>query len=68
MIYKLKGVLLEAKNSGLVRANEQFMEWLLAEKSLPFGEDGEHITIRLIDFDQPENNHYVMSQQLLSLV
>ena len=28
VIYKLKGVLLEAKNSGLVRANEQFMEWL----------------------------------------
>lgn len=64
VIYKLRGVLREAKNSGLVRANEQFMEWLLAEKSLPFGEDGEHITIRLIDFEQLENNHFVISQQV----
>ena len=64
VIYKLRGVLLEARNSGLVRANELFMEWLLAEKSQPFGEDGEHITIRLIDFDQPKNNHYVISRQV----
>lgn len=64
VIHKLRGVLLEAKSSGLVRANELFMEWLLAEKSEPYGKDYEHITIQLLDFDQPENNHYVISQQV----
>lgn len=36
----------------------------MAEKTLPFGEDGDHITINLIDFDNIENNHFVVSQQV----
>ena len=50
VIYKLRGVLIEADNSGLVSANELFTEWLRGEKSMPLGENGEHITINLIDF------------------
>lgn len=64
VIYKLRGVILEAKHTGLVKANENFHEWLMAEKTLPFGKDGEHITINLIDFNKPENNHFVVSQQV----
>lgn len=64
VIHKLRGVLLEAPHSGLVRANENFQAWLLAEKTLPFGENGEHVTINLIDFDQIENNHFVVAQQV----
>ncbi|MFA0411376.1 HsdR family type I site-specific deoxyribonuclease, partial [Vibrio splendidus] len=64
VIYKLRGLMLEAKHTGLVKANENFHEWLMAEKSLPFGENGDHITIKLIDFDTPENNHFVVSQQV----
>ncbi|KUM53399.1 type I restriction endonuclease subunit R [Rheinheimera sp. EpRS3] len=64
VIYKLRGVILEAKHTGLVKANENFQEWLLAEKSLPFGENGDHITINLIDFDDIKNNHFVVSQQV----
>ncbi len=64
VIYKLRGLMLEAKHTGLVKANENFYEWLMAEKSLPFGENGDHITIKLIDFDTPENNHFVVSQQV----
>jgi type I restriction enzyme R subunit len=33
VILKLRGVILEARHSGLVRANENFTEWLLAEKT-----------------------------------
>lgn len=64
VIHKLRGVLLEAPHSGLVRANENFQAWLLAEKTLPFGENGEHVTINLIDLEQIENNHFVVAQQV----
>ncbi len=64
VIHRLRGILLEAGYSGLVRANEIFQEWLLGRVSMPLGKDGEHITIHLIDFDKPQNNHYVISQQV----
>jgi len=64
VIYKLRGEILEAKHTGLVQANENFSQWLLAEKTLPFGPDGEHVTINLLDFNKIENNHFVVSQQV----
>lgn len=67
VIYKLRGVLLEANHSGLVRANELFTEWLRGEKSMPLGKDGEHITINLIDYNDHSKNHYVVSQQVPSM-
>ena len=67
VIYKLRGVLLEASYSGLVRANELFTEWLRGEKSMPLGKDSEHITINLIDYKNFANNHYVISQQVPSI-
>ena len=39
------------RSDGLVKANEAFADWLTGEKSMPFGENGEHVTIKLIDFD-----------------
>ncbi|MCY3770146.1 MAG: HsdR family type I site-specific deoxyribonuclease [Gammaproteobacteria bacterium] len=67
VIYKLRGVLLEASHSGLVRANELFTEWARGEKSMPLGKDGEHITIHLIDYNDHSKNHYVMSRQVASM-
>tara|TARA_Y100001933_G_scaffold265180_1_gene336463 strand:+ start:37943 stop:41065 length:3123 start_codon:yes stop_codon:yes gene_type:complete len=64
VIHRLRGVLLEAGYSGLIRANEIFQDWLLGRISMPLGKDGEHITIHLIDFDTPQNNHFVVSQQV----
>ena len=64
VIHRLRGVLLEAGYSGLIRANEIFQDWLLGRVSMPLGKDGEHITIHLIDFDTPQNNHFVVSQQV----
>jgi type I restriction enzyme R subunit len=34
---------------GLVRANENFMAWLRGEKTMPFGHNGEHVPVRLVD-------------------
>jgi len=67
VIYRLRGILLEAGHSGLVRANELFTEWLRGEKSMPLGKDGEHITINLIDYHDHSKNHYVVSQQVPSM-
>jgi len=64
VIHRMRGVLLEASYSGLIRANEIFHDWLLGRTSMPLGKDGEHITINLIDFDDLKNNHYIISQQV----
>ena len=64
VIHRMRGILLEASYSGLIRANEIFQDWLLGRVSMPLGRDGEHITINLIDFDTPQNNQFVISQQV----
>jgi type I restriction enzyme, R subunit len=64
VLYKLNAILLSAQNDGLVRANEIFAGWLCGDHTMPFGENNQHVPIYLIDFDDPRNNHYVVSQQV----
>jgi len=64
VIYKLQAILISAHAGGLVRANEEFRAWLVGERSLPFGPDGEHVSVRLIDYDRLENNRYLVAQQV----
>ena len=47
-------------------ANEEFMAWLTGQKSMPFGPNGEHTTVRLIDFDDPEDsaNQWMISTEV----
>lgn len=63
VLYRLRAILLSVKGEGLVRANELFAGWLRGEKSMPFGERGEHTQVRLIDFDDAANNDYVVTNQ-----
>ncbi len=63
VLYKLRAIALSVRNSGLVRANEEFAEWLRGEKSMPFGERGEHVSVNLIDFKVSANNQYVVTNQ-----
>lgn len=63
VIHRLRGILLSAANIGLVRANEQFTSWLRGEHSMPFGPGGQHVPVRLIDFEHPERNRFVVTQQ-----
>ena len=51
------------RSDGLVKANEELAAWLTGERSMPFGENGEHVTVHLIDFDDPEQNQYVVTTQ-----
>jgi len=46
-----------------VRANEKFAAWLNGEHSMPFGKNGEHVPVRLVDFDHPENNTYTITTE-----
>lgn len=63
VIYKLRAIPLAVQNDGLVRSNEALAEWMRNDKTMPFGERGEHTTVRLIDFDHPENNELIVCNQ-----
>lgn len=63
VIHKLRAILITVNNVGLVRANEEFARWLRNEITLPIGKNNEHVAIRLIDFDKPKNNSFILSNQ-----
>ena len=63
VIYNLRACILSVQADGLVRANENFMAWLRGEKSMPFGPNGEHVPVRLIDAESPANNRLTVCNQ-----
>jgi type I restriction enzyme, R subunit len=63
VLYKLRAIVLGVRSDGLVKANEEFTAWLRGERSMPFGPNHEHVTVRLIDFEDLENNQYVVTTQ-----
>jgi type I restriction enzyme, R subunit len=63
VLYKLRAIMMGVRTDGLVKANEEFAAWLSGERSMPFGENGEHVTIHLIDFADLERNQYVVTSQ-----
>jgi type I restriction enzyme, R subunit len=63
VFYRLRAIIMSARGDGLVKANEEFAAWLTGERSMPFGENGEHVTIHLIDFADLEQNQYVVTTQ-----
>lgn len=64
VIYKLRAILLSVGQIGLVRANQAFQKWMCGDESMPFGENNQHIPIQLIDFENLENNEYILTNQL----
>lgn len=68
VIYNLRALLIAARaNPHPVVTNEEFMAWLTGQKSMPFGPDGEHTTVRLIDFDHfddDSSNQWVISTEV----
>lgn len=65
VLYRLRAIIMSVRSDGLVKANEEFAAWLTGEKSMPFGENGEHVTVNLIDFEDLERNQYVVTQQYI---
>ncbi|MFF8294343.1 type I restriction endonuclease subunit R [Streptomyces globisporus] len=68
VIYQLRAILISARNTpNPVVANAEFAAWLTGQKSMPFGRDGEHVTVKLIDFDHPGEhsvNDWVVSTEV----
>lgn len=65
VLYNLRAILLSARTSPHpVVANEEFTAWLTGQKSMPLGKDGEHVTVRLIDLDNPEANEWTISTEV----
>ena len=63
VMHKLRAIVMTVRETGLVKANEEFAAWIQGERSMPFGQNSEHVTIRLIDFDEIERNQFVATQQ-----
>jgi type I restriction enzyme R subunit len=63
VLYKLRAIQQSVRADGAIRGNEELTAWLRGERSMPFGKNHEHVTVRLIDFDNLENNQYVLTTQ-----
>ncbi len=63
VLYRLRAIVRSAPSDGLIRANEEFTRWLRGDRTMPFGTNYEHTTVRLIDFDNLENNQYILTSQ-----
>ncbi|MGD0959410.1 MAG: HsdR family type I site-specific deoxyribonuclease [Methylomonas sp.] len=63
VLYKLRAIILSVRSDGLIRANEEMTAWLRGERSMPFGQNNEHVPVRLIDLDNLDQNQYVATQQ-----
>jgi type I restriction enzyme R subunit len=64
VIYKLRAVIQGVGGDGLVRANEELMAWVRGERTMPFGANGEHVTIRLVDFDDHSKKPFIVANQV----
>lgn len=64
VLYKLRAIVLSVRSDGLIRANEEFTAWLRGERSMPFGENNQHVTMHLLDFTNLDNNQYIASTQV----
>ncbi len=63
VIYKLRAIILSVRSEGLIKANEEFTAWLKAERSMPFGKNNQHVTVRLIDFENILNNEFIVTTE-----
>ena len=63
ILYRLRAIILSVRGSGLVKTNEEFSKWLKNEKTMPFGERGEHSSVNLIDYNDLSRNELVVTTQ-----
>lgn len=64
VLHALRSIILGSKSGSLIAANEEFSSWLKSEKSMPFGQHSEHVTIDLIDYSNPSNNELIVSTEV----
>lgn len=64
VLHRLRAIILSGASGSLVAANEEFSAWLDGDRSMPFGPDGEHVTIHLLDQDNPAADDLVVSTEV----
>lgn len=64
VIYQLRAIIQSGASGSLLAANEEFASWLKGEKTMPFGPDGQHETIYLLDLANPANDDHVVSTEV----
>lgn len=63
VIYKLRALISTVRPHDLVTQNERFKKLIFEENSFPFDKDGRAISIKFFDYDNPENNTFVVTNQ-----
>ena len=63
VIYKLRALISTVHPHDLVTQNERFKKLIFEENSFPFDKDGRSISIKFFDYDNPENNTFVVTNQ-----
>ena len=63
VIYRLRALISTVQPHDLVTQNERFKKLVFEENSFPFDKDGRSISIRFFDYDDPENNEFVITNQ-----
>jgi len=63
VLHRLRSIIISVAQTGLVRANEEFLAWCNGEKTMPFGENNAHVPVRIFDFENIHNNQYIITNQ-----
>ena len=63
VIYKLRALIATVRPHDLVTQNERFKKLVFEENSFPFDKDGRSVSVRFFDYDRPENNRFVVTNQ-----
>ena len=63
VIYRLRALISTVQPHDLVTQNERFKKLVFEENSFPFDKDGRSISIRFFDYDDPDNNEFVITNQ-----
>jgi type I restriction enzyme, R subunit len=64
VIHRLRAILLAVPTDGLIRANQFMSDWLCNNHTMPFGKNNGHVPIRLIDYDDLDNNSFIVAQEV----
>jgi type I restriction enzyme R subunit len=64
VVTMLRLVILNSSDDGLLVANEKFTRWLRGEEAIDVGDSSVSEPVRLIDFEHPENNTLVVSDEV----
>jgi type I restriction enzyme, R subunit len=62
VIYQLDKVI-HSTQDGLIKANEEFSKWLKNDKTMRYGQNNQDISIKIIDFDNIENNSFQITKE-----